>query len=143
MVITINYLLIPTYLRAFHFFNSKEIQMEQTIHHMKLLKHPFDKIKSGKKKIEIRLNDSKRQNLKPNDIIEFLCLPELNKKLNVIITKLIRRNSFEEILENNSIRAFGYDNKYSKEDLLKSIYTIYTKEKESELGVLEISIKLV
>ena len=40
-------------------------------HHMKLVQHPFEMIRSGQKTIEIRLNDEKRQRIKLDDYIEF------------------------------------------------------------------------
>jgi ASC-1-like (ASCH) protein len=40
-------------------------------HEMKLNVEPFNKIKSGKKTIELRLNDEKRQLVKIKDLIEF------------------------------------------------------------------------
>ena len=40
-------------------------------HEMKLNNGPFEQIKNGTKTIELRLNDEKRQLLKPNDLIEF------------------------------------------------------------------------
>ena len=48
-------------------------------HRMKLNKDPFDRVRSGRKKIEIRLFDEKRQNLNIGDIICFSRLPELNE----------------------------------------------------------------
>ena len=41
------------------------------IHQMKLRSDPFERIKSGKKTIEIRLYDEKRRKIKEKDFIEF------------------------------------------------------------------------
>ena len=41
------------------------------MHEMKLYSNPFELIKNGKKRIEIRLYDEKRKLIKINDIIKF------------------------------------------------------------------------
>ena len=46
------------------------------IHQMKLKNDPFERIKSGKKTIEIRLYDEKRRKIKENDYIEFTNLED-------------------------------------------------------------------
>ena len=50
-------------------------------HSMKLLDIPYDKILSGKKSIEIRLFDEKRQKINIGDFIEFSKLPNLEDKI--------------------------------------------------------------
>lgn len=42
------------------------------LHEMRLLEEPFELIKAGKKIIEIRLNDEKRQKVSIGDEIVFL-----------------------------------------------------------------------
>ena len=44
------------------------------IHEMKLNKEPFEKIRDGKKTIELRLNDEKRQRVRVGDSIVFRSL---------------------------------------------------------------------
>ena len=46
------------------------------LHKMKLNESPFERIKNGKKTIEFRLYDEKRQQIKIGDKIEFSKLPE-------------------------------------------------------------------
>ena len=110
---------------------------------MKLLESPYDKISSGKKTIEIRLFDKKRQELNIGDIIEFSKLPDLSDKLKVEIIALLRYNSFMELINDFGMEYYGYPGDYPVKDFLENIYTIYSKEKEQKYGVLGIKIKLL
>jgi ASC-1-like (ASCH) protein len=110
---------------------------------MKLLKDPFERILSGKKTIEIRLFDVKRQKLRVGDIIEFSQLPDLKNKAKVEIIDLLRYKTFKGLLNDFGGKYCGYARNYSLDDLLDNVYKIYTKEKEGEFGVLGIKIKLL
>ncbi|MBU1091861.1 hypothetical protein KKA27_03305 [Patescibacteria group bacterium] len=60
---------------------------------MTIIKHhrlpdPFERIKRGEKKIEIRLFDEKRQKIKIGDIIETYKEPE-NKELPIVLEELL------------------------------------------------------
>ena len=64
-------------------------------HEMSLTEDPFYRIKSGKKIIEVRLLDEKRQAIKIGDIITFYKLPEKSEKITVQVRGLSRFNSFK------------------------------------------------
>ena len=110
---------------------------------MKLLEDPYNRISSGEKTIEIRLLDKKRQELEVGDTIEFSKLPELNETIKVETVDLLKYNSFEELVNDCSMECFGYPQGYSINRFLNSIYSIYSKDKEKEFGVLGIQIKLL
>ena len=96
---------------------------------------PFNNIKNGTKTMEIRLNDEKRQAIKLNHIIKIVNRVDENETLFVRVTGLSRFPSFEKMYN-----AFGDKiKKYEKEILEK----VYSKEKESEYGVLAIHIELL
>ncbi len=65
---------------------NKRLKKNMNKHRMHLYKEPFEMIKSGKKKIEIRLNDEKRQKLKIGDTIVFSKLPDCKDKIEVKVT---------------------------------------------------------
>ena len=102
---------------------------------MKLLERPFNEIKDGTKKVEFRLYDDKRKQIKINDIIEFSKLPELKEKIKVEVQDLYQYPTFKELLE-----SLGYADE-ELENKLKGMYSIYTKEQEEKYGVLGIKIK--
>jgi ASC-1-like (ASCH) protein len=110
---------------------------------MKLLESPYERISSGKKTIELRLFDKKRQELNVGDIIEFSKLPDLNDKVKVEIVALLRYKSFKDLLDDFGMEYYGYPKDYSVKNFLNSIYTIYSKEEEQQHGVLGIKIRLL
>ena len=69
------------------------------IHEMKLQPEYFNFILNGTKRIEIRLNDEKRQNIKLGDKIKFLKEPDLNESFEAQVIGLLRYNSFEEMFK--------------------------------------------
>ena len=113
------------------------------IYSMKLLESPYKRILSGKKIIELRLFDEKRQKLNVGDIIEFSKLPDLKDKLKVEIVALLRYKSFKDLVNDFGLKSFGYPKDYSVDKFLNEIYNIYSKEKEQQYGVLGIKIKLL
>ena len=68
-------------------------------HEMKLQPKYYDFILNGTKRIEIRLFDEKRQQIKIGDKIKFLKEPELIESFNVKVVDLLRHNSFEEMFK--------------------------------------------
>lgn len=112
-------------------------------HQMKLNESPFDRIKSSRKLIEIRLFDEKRRRVDLGDTIEFSKLPALNDRLEVEVTGLLRYKTFQDLVNDFSMSSFGYPEDYDKSKFVEEIYTVYTKEEEQKYGVLGIRIKLV
>lgn len=110
------------------------------LHTMKLQPFPFDKIKEGKKIIEVRLCDEKRRDIKIGDTIEFKREPEQVEAVKAKVVALLNYKTFADLANDFPANYFGH---LDKEDLLKSIYTFYTKEQEEKYTVLGIRIKLV
>ena len=66
---------------------------------MKLVDFAFQKVKSGEKDIEVRLNDEKRQLIKIGDIIEFSHI-ETGEILKVKVINLYKYDTFKELFDN-------------------------------------------
>lgn len=109
-------------------------------HIMKLQADSFNKIKDGKKIIEVRLYDEKRRAIKLGDNIEFKKEPEQIESIDTEVIDILQYKSFEDLVSNFPASDFGYE---SKEDLLASIYSFYKKEDGEKFGVLGIKIKLI
>lgn len=107
------------------------------LHKMKLNERPFENIKKGIKTIGFRLYDEKRQQIKVGDQIEFSKLPDLQEKLLVDVVELYREDAFE-----NLFRKLYNDEEEIKRKT-KSMYEIYSQEKEHKYGILGIKIKLL
>ena len=106
------------------------------VHQMKLLESPFERIKNGTKTIEFRLFDEKRKQIKIGDQIEFSKLPDLKEKLLVDVIELYKEDTFETLLKKL------YNNEEEIKEKIKSMYKIYSPEKEHKYVVLGIKIKI-
>ena len=106
-------------------------------HQMNLQKRYFDYIRNGTKRIELRLNDEKRQKIQIGDIIEFSTddFDWCNKQ----VVALYRAKSFEELFKDFDISILA-DKSMTKEELLSELGKFYTKEKQEKYGVVGIRI---
>ena len=111
-------------------------------HEMKLQPKYYDFILNGTKRIEIRLFDEKRQQIKIGDTIKFLKEPELIESFNVKVVDLLRYNNFEEMFKDFDISVLA-DKSMTKEELISVLEEFYTKEKQEQYGVLGIRIELM
>ena len=112
------------------------------IHQMKLKNDPFERIKSGKKTIEIRLYDEKRRKVKLGDTIKFLKEPNLKESFKAKVIGLLRYNTFEDMFKDFDISILA-DKSMTKNELLNVLEEFYSKDKQQEYGVLGIRIELI
>ena len=111
-------------------------------HEMKLQPEYYNFILNGTKRIEIRLSDEKRQQIKIGDTIKFLKEPDLNEAFNAKVPGLLRYNSFEDMFKDFDISILS-DRSMTKEQLIAVLEQFYTKEKQEQYGVLGIRIDLL
>lgn len=112
------------------------------IHEMKLKTKYFNYIKNGTKRIEIRLNDLKRQSIKIGDKIRFIKDPELDEVLEVKVIGLLRYDNFNNMFNDFDISILA-DKSMTKNELINVLEEFYTKEKQNEYGVLGIRVELI
>ena len=108
-------------------------------HLMNLYDNPFQKIKEGKKTVEMRLFDEKRKKIKIGDRIIFNNL-ETNEKIKVEITGIKTFMSFEELYNSYDKIAMGYSQNEKANPKDMEIY--YSKEEQEKFGVCGIEIQL-
>ena len=111
-------------------------------HEMKLQPEYYNFILNGTKRIEIRLFDEKRQQIKIGDTIKILKEPELNESFNAKVIGLLRYNNFEDMFKDFDISVLS-DSSMTKEELIAVLEQFYTKEKQKQYGVLGIRIELI
>lgn len=109
---------------------------------MKLQPEYYNFILNGTKRIEIRLFDEKRQQIKIGDTIKFLKEPELNEFFEAKVVGLLRYNSFEDMFNDFDISILS-DKSMTKNELIAVLEQFYTKEKQEQYGVLGIRIELL
>lgn len=109
-------------------------------HQMKLRNSPFEKIKNGSKKVELRLYDEKRKLIKEGNTIEFTNI-ETQEKLAVKVIKLNIFKSFKELYDNMLAEDLGYskDEQASYTDMEE----YYSKEEQEQFGVVGIEISII
>jgi len=84
---------------------------------MRLNPEPFERIKSGLKKNEVRLNDEKRKKISAGDTIIFSKRPELSEKIRV------------RVLGRKEVKSFpNMDKFYPKEEQDKYGFVIFDIE---------------
>ena len=108
------------------------------VHSLKLQLQPFVKIKGGKKTIEVRLYDEKRQLITVDDEIEFVLTVDPHQTFHAKVVDLVRFKTFEELFRAYPPEVFGAE---KSEDWI-NMYQYYTKEQEEKYGVLGIRIEL-
>ena len=111
-------------------------------HEMKLRGIYFDKIKSGEKIYEIRLNDEKRQLIDVGDVLIFKKEPELKEELITEVKDLIYFATFDEMVNILPVKKIGFEN-MDKESVKNVYYQFYTKEAEKQYGVVAIKVKVI
>lgn len=111
------------------------------IHRMHLHKEPFLQIFEGKKTIELRLNDKKRQKIKVGDEIVFVS--DFDTVLKADVVKLHKFSDFKSLYENLPLNKCGYDDTEVSSASPTDMEAYYDKEDINRYGVLGIEIKSV
>jgi ASC-1-like (ASCH) protein len=109
-------------------------------HHLQLATRPFSAIASGKKTIESRLFDDKRQLIQIGDTIEFANRETPIQRISVRVIGLLRYNTFHDLFSHNDPSKFGGE---SIEWLENQINEFYSLDHQKENGVLGIEFELV
>lgn len=110
---------------------------------MNLYKEPFFRIKSGKKIIEVRLNDEKRQKVNIGDEIEFSLLDDIDAKILVKVIGLSKFDFFEHLYSSFNYKLFGHPNGTTLKNQIDSIRENYSEKGEEQFGALGIHIRLL
>lgn len=111
-----------------------------TLHQMNLQERYFDYIQTGTKRIELRLYDDKRRQIKLGDEIEFAKSDTAKLKAQVI--GLLLYNSFEELFEDLPIELLA-DKTMTKSELLGVLGEFYTDEQQQKYSVVGIRLKIL
>lgn len=112
------------------------------VHEMRLADEPFDMIVSGKKTIEVRLNDEKRRGISVGDIIIFYRKSCLSDMCAVTVVGLRDYKNFSELFSTERLADTGCI-EMTAEQAAQSMYKYYTPEQEERDGVLAIVIRLI
>lgn len=112
-------------------------------HIMKLSPSPFKKIKEGRKTIELRLYDEKRQQLKKGDRIDFIHAENKEEQLSAKVEELFVFSSFEELYRTLPLTECGYEKENVVQASPKDMEEYYSEEQQKQYGVVGIKISLL
>ena len=104
---------------------------------MKLHASPFEMIKSGKKTIELRLYDEKRQRIKEGDVIAFTNTSN-GEKMRATVKALHRFDSFEELYKTLPLLQCGYtvdDVDTAHPSDMEQYYSVEEQKKYGVVGI--------
>ena len=104
-------------------------------HNMTLKQPYFDLIKAGKKTIELRLYDNKRQQIKVGDTITFQNGDNFHT---VKVKGLVISNNFKELFKFVDVNDTGLDN---EANAIKIMEQFYDKDAQAKFGVVGICIE--
>ena len=112
---------------------------DMKIHSMKLKPEPFESIRNGSKRYELRLYDDKRKGIRVGDRISFT-ETDTGETIDTVVTGLIVRDSFEELYEIIDHRLLGHAEGERGDPADMNRY--YSPEQQAEHGVVAIGIGL-
>jgi ASC-1-like (ASCH) protein len=110
---------------------------------MHLDENPYNRMQSGNKTIELRLNDEKRKALEVGDIIKFYNRSNKDEFLDTMVLSLYNYGDFKSFFEVYGLKPLGHPKEYTLDKVLANLQEIYPKEKEKKFGVLAIKIELI
>ena len=110
------------------------------IHTMRLAAVPFEAVASGRKTIEIRLNDEKRRRLRVGDNIVFVSAENPQRAVRVTVVALHPFPSFSALYAAFPPERCGYTPEEAAEARYTDMYRYYSPEQERQFGVLGIEI---
>ncbi len=106
-------------------------------HEMKIKAVYFDKIKSGEKTYEVRLNDEKRRMIQVGDVVVLKREPELQAELSLRVRELLYFSSFEQLVDKIPLEKLGFTG-MTKQTIVDVYHQFYTTEQEKMYGVVVI-----
>jgi ASC-1-like (ASCH) protein len=112
-------------------------------HELDLNPSPFLKIESGKKNIELRLNDEKIQLIRIGDEIEFINTEDTEKRLLTMVLAIHRYPSVEELYQFLPLLRCGYTEKNILAAKASDMDVYYSRDEQIQYDVVGIEISII
>jgi ASC-1-like (ASCH) protein len=110
-------------------------------HTMSLYREGFELIRSGRKKIEVRLCDDKRRQMQVGERLTFQKLPERLETIKTQITDIKQFENFEVLYRAIGLEPLGRADKDMKW-MMEKTRELYTAEDEAKCGAMAIFFKI-
>ncbi len=108
---------------------------------MRLQPEIYDSFINGTKRIEIRLLDDKRKEIKIGDKIKIIKRPDFNETFDAIVEDLLYFDDFNDLFDNID-NTLLFDKPYTRESILEELNKFYPEEEQKELGVVGIKLNI-
>ncbi len=109
-------------------------------HKMRLAAKPFALIEAGKKTVELRLYDEKRQKIEVGDEILFALAEDEGRTVTRYVLRLHRADSFGELYKRLPFTALGYTEEEAASASAEDMRAFYSAVDEEKYGVLGIEL---
>ena len=106
-----------------------------TTHQLRLATEPYDAIVSGKKTIESRLYDEKRQKIQIGDQIIFTNREDPSQTATVKVIGLLRYATFHDLFSHNDPHKFGGDSVEWLENQINEFYSLHDQRQNGIVGI--------
>ena len=110
---------------------------------MRLTAAPFEQLRNGTKKIELRLYDEKRKKIKTGDTVLFINLKDPSDTLLTRVTDIYTFASFEELYHVLPLRDLGYSADETATASPKDMDQFYSPEEQAQYGVVGFRLDLL
>lgn len=104
-------------------------------HELKLATEPFEAIVSGKKTVESRLYDEKRQTIQIGDTIVFVNRESHSHIIRVKVIGLLRYKSFIDLFSHNNPAKFGGEDVIWLLNQINEFYSLESQEHYDVAGI--------
>ena len=104
-------------------------------HHLSLIDPPFRNIKLGKKTIESRLFDEKRQKIQIGDHIILTNREGEHETIEIVVTNIFRHQTFRELFTAHPITDFGHNSLENAETEISRFYTLGQQRQYGVIGI--------
>ncbi|SEV82414.1 ASC-1 homology (ASCH) domain-containing protein [Thermococcus thioreducens] len=110
--------------------------MKMRVYHLRVREEYLEYIKSGEKRIEVRVAYPQLRGIKPGDKLIF------NDSIPAVVTEVKRYETFRQVLREEPIKKI-FPDEPSFERAVKRFHGMYPKWKENRYGVIAIKFKLL
>lgn len=110
---------------------------------MRLNAAPFEQLRNGTKRIELRLYDEKRKKIKTGDTILFISLKDPNETVMTRVSDIYRFDSFEDLYKALPLADLGYGEEDMATASPKDMEQFYSQEQQAQYGVVGFRLDLI
>lgn len=121
-------------------FANKNYTLNINLHQMNLDRVPYEKIITGQKTVEMRLNDEKRQNFAVGDFVTLCCV---ENKIVAKIADIRKYTDFAALYAAEDLTKCGYTAQEAQNASSEDMLAYYPAEKQANYGALAIEIEVL